>query len=209
MTKAVAIPTPPSFRCLLVIAITAVACGPSEPPPPGRRACSRPCACADAEATSCLPACDAAAQFAGTWSTTSAELEARVIELVNVQRAAGGCCGDRGCFGAAPPLSTNLLLATAARMHAADMAAHAYFSHDGTDGRAPVDRAHDAGFDGCALAENIARGQTSADAVVSAWMVSPGHCENILWSAVDSVGIGHASSADDFQAYWVQDFGGE
>lgn len=56
------------------------------------------------------------------------------------------------------------------------------------------------------IGENIARGQDNADRVVSAWMASPAHRENILAGKYTHLGVGHArrGGAD----YWVQHFGG-
>ncbi len=39
-------------------------------------------------------------------------------------------------------------------------------------------------------AENLARGYTTADATVTAWMASPGHRANVLDSTLRSVGVG-------------------
>ncbi|GAA3328549.1 hypothetical protein GCM10020331_072940 [Ectobacillus funiculus] len=53
--------------------------------------------------------------------------------------------------------------------------------------------------------ENIAKGQRSADEVVTAWMNSPGHRANILNGNYTHIGIGHTSSQD----YWTQMFIGK
>ena len=57
--------------------------------------------------------------------------------------------------------------------------------------------------------ENIAAGQTSASAVVTAWMNSSGHRANILNSGFTQLGVGYAQdSTGTYQHYWVQMFGG-
>jgi putative cell wall-binding protein len=50
--------------------------------------------------------------------------------------------------------------------------------------------------------ENIAYGYTSASAVVSGWINSPGHRANILDSRYTHIGVGHATDGN----YWVQVF---
>jgi hypothetical protein len=56
------------------------------------------------------------------------------------------------------------------------------------------------------MAENIAAGQTSADAVFQAWMNSAGHRANILNPQARELGIGHAySPAATYRDYWVME----
>lgn len=55
--------------------------------------------------------------------------------------------------------------------------------------------------------ENIAAGYDSADTVMTAWMNSKGHRENILNSGYDKVGIGYYyNSLQPYRYYWVQIF---
>ncbi|EHO18720.1 hypothetical protein HMPREF9623_00042 [Stomatobaculum longum] len=54
--------------------------------------------------------------------------------------------------------------------------------------------------------ENIAMGQPDAAAVVTAWMNSQGHRENILRPEFTEIGIG--VRYENGQMYWVQNFGG-
>ncbi len=102
-------------------------------------------------------------------AATNADLEKQVITLVNAERRKVGCAGMR----------TGTALRTAARLHSADMAKYRYFSHTSRDGRSPWDRIRAQKYY-CGSAENIAAGQTTAKAVVSAWMKSTGHRKNIL-----------------------------
>jgi uncharacterized protein YkwD len=56
----------------------------------------------------------------------------------------------------------------------------------------------------------VARGQRTAQAVVDAWMTSPGHCRNIMNPGFRVLGVGYAwseSEEDRFKAYWTQTFG--
>jgi len=124
-------------------------------------------------------------------------IEASVINLTNAQRLANGC-------GA---MHTDNRLTAAALVHSSDMATHNYFDHTGSDGSSFVTRESGAGYASTnAAAENIAWGYPSAQAVVAAWMASPGHRANILNCANVAVGVGLAKKADG-TAYWTQDFG--
>lgn len=53
--------------------------------------------------------------------------------------------------------------------------------------------------------ENIAKGYQSADSVVTAWMESSDHKENILYSGFETIGI--AVINVDGKWYWAQEFG--
>lgn len=120
-----------------------------------------------------------------------------VLTLVNNARAEAGC----GTVRIAPQL------VNAATDHSADMASNNYFSHTSLDGRSPWDRAKAAGYQ-FASAENIAKGQSDAAAVMQAWMDSPGHRKNILNCASNTIGLGVVKSGDGIP-YWTQMFGAE
>jgi len=126
-------------------------------------------------------------------SATTAR-EDRVTALVNQERARAGCGTVR----------TNAQLRTAARRHSQDMADRNYFSHDSLDGRTPWDRAEAAGYQR-AIGENIAKGQATPEAVMAAWMDSPGHRRNILNCDARATGVGLAF--DGATPIWTQLFG--
>jgi len=117
---------------------------------------------------------------------------ARVVALTNDARARAGC----------DPLRSDDRIAAAAQAHSADMAARGYFAHDSLDGRDFADRVRAAGYPDPG-AENIARGQATADEVVAAWLDSPGHRQNIEDCSLRTIGVGF----DPDGAYWTQDFG--
>ncbi len=132
--------------------------------------------------------------------------EQRVLDLTNQARATARTCGTTS-YPAAGPLTWNAALATAARGHAADMAARNYFSHTSQDGRTFDARIVNAGYSGySALGENIAAGQPTADAVVAGWLTSPGHCANIMSASFRELGVG-VGTGGSYSTYWVQDFG--
>ncbi|OIK02239.1 sigma-70 family RNA polymerase sigma factor [Streptomyces monashensis] len=120
---------------------------------------------------------------------------AQVIALVNQQRAAAGCS----------PVSENADLDQAAQGHSDDMAARNYFDHVSPDGTDPGQRITAAGYHWSAYGENIAKGQSTPQAVMDAWMNSPGHRANILNCAFKELGVGVRRTADG--PLWTQDFG--
>jgi uncharacterized protein YkwD len=67
------------------------------------------------------------------------------------------------------------------------------------------------GFDWSNAGENIASGYATPQAVVTAWMASTGHCQNILSPTYSDVGTGinnHAvQGSASGPATWTQDFG--
>jgi uncharacterized protein YkwD len=147
-----------------------------------------------------------AAPFATAALAHPAGVERRVLSLVNAARSAGRRCGARW-FGPAPPLRSSTTLEIAALAHARDMAEHDYFGHVGRDGSAPADRVTRAGFEWSAVGENIAWGQTSARAVVRAWLSSPEHCANIMDRAFTATAV--AFSVDPRSSsgvYWTEEF---
>jgi len=132
----------------------------------------------------------------------SAEYEQQVVALVNDARA------DQGL----PPLKRSEPLELAARYHATDLGQDDYFSHDTYD-RAGSDLnfvcdtwQRIAAYTSGANAENIAAGYTTPQAVMQAWLSSPGHKENILTTISRELGIGYYKGSGGYNTYWVQDF---
>lgn len=78
------------------------------------------------------------------------------------------------------PLRPNARLAAAAEVQARHMARHRRIGHDGPDGSHFSHRIRATGYALCHGAENVAGGQTSAQAVTRDWMASAGHRANIL-----------------------------
>jgi uncharacterized protein YkwD len=131
-----------------------------------------------------------------TPSTGSAITSARaqILTLVNAQRKTAGC----------QPLTTSSALNTLAQNFSEDMAARNFFDHTDPDGETPWDRAAKLGITNLG-GENIARGQADAEAVMDAWMNSPGHRANILNCEYKTLGVGiHFATGGP---WWTQDFG--
>jgi uncharacterized protein YkwD len=112
-------------------------------------------------------------------TTPRPELEARMLEMVNRERAAAGL----------KPLAADPELVPVARAHSADMFARGYFSHYTPEGRSPFDRIQEAGVTFRTAGENLALAPTLPIAH-SGLMNSPGHRANILRPEFGRVGIG-------------------
>jgi len=124
-------------------------------------------------------------------------LENEVFKLVNQARASAGL----------RPLTQNSDLTRAARYHARDMMEDAYFDHDsynrenGSLVRICDPFTRISRFYAKPSAENIAKGQSSAEKVMDSWMNSPGHRKNILSPTSNTIGVGFVNN------HWVQNFG--
>lgn len=130
----------------------------------------------------------------------------RVLELVNAARTEPRKCGGDQ-YDAAEPLTLSALLNEAALGHARDMAARGEPSHNGSDGSLPGDRITRAGYTWRASGENVAAGQRDADAVVAAWLASPGHCATLMGPYFTETGVAFALAPSKNPAiYWTQVF---
>jgi uncharacterized protein YkwD len=136
---------------------------------------------------------------------SSADVRARVLELVNDARSQSRRCG-RESFPAAAPLLPSQLLTRAARNHAVAMARANFFDHSAPDGSQPKDRIARLGYQSRLTGENIALGPESAEEVVRGWLASPGHCANIMDARFEEIGIAYALEDRRRRIYWVQVF---
>jgi uncharacterized protein YkwD len=114
---------------------------------------------------------------------------ASVLCLVNTERARV----------ALPALSLNLQLTQASQPMADRMVREQFFSHDTPDGRTLLERIQPTGYlpnsGDWVVGENLAWGNgplATPDAIVAAWMNSPGHRANILAADYRDIGIGLA-----------------
>jgi uncharacterized protein YkwD len=132
---------------------------------------------------------------------------ARVLELVNDARAAPRRCGGKD-YAAAAPVMLSARLSNVALLHAQDMAVHDKLGHRGSDGSEPAERVTRSGYAWFGTGENVAAGQDDADAVVAAWLESPGHCINIMEPGFTEMGVAFALAApgSDAEIYWAQVF---
>jgi uncharacterized protein YkwD len=122
---------------------------------------------------------------------------ARELELTNAARQAAGL----------EPLVLSPQLSDAAQRYTQVLASGSCFEH--TCGAVPnfADRIGLTGYAGwSAIAENIAAGYPTPEAVVAGWLASPGHRANILSPSYQEIGIGVVSGGA-YGMYWTQEFG--
>jgi uncharacterized protein YkwD len=87
------------------------------------------------------------------------------------------------------------------------MAARGSLCHEGSDGSKSGERITRAGYLWQASGENIAAGQADADAVVAAWLGSPGHCATLMGPFFTETGIAFAlAPTKNPSIYWTQVF---
>lgn len=87
------------------------------------------------------------------------------------------------------PLILNAQLSDAARRKAANMFEHDYWAHFGPDGATPWLFIKAAGYNYSFAGENLAKGFTSSQDVINAWMNSPSHKENLLSTKYKDIGF--------------------
>ena len=117
--------------------------------------------------------------------------EREVVRLVNIERRKNGLS----------ELEYNWQLCRVARYKSEDMRDKGYFSHTSPTYGSPFWMIKNFGISYRTAGENIAKGQTSPEAVVKAWMNSSGHRANILNPSFTEIGVGYASGN-----YWTQMF---
>jgi uncharacterized protein YkwD len=122
----------------------------------------------------------------------------RVLQLTNGERQNAGL----------QPLVLSSELNDAAQKYSQVLATSGCFDHTCGPVANFADRAGQAGYTGwTALAENIAAGYPTPEAVVTSWMASPGHRANILSPKYTEMGIGLVSGGGRYGTYWTQEFG--
>src|SRR3954471_12845391 len=119
-------------------------------------------------------------------------MEQEVIKLVNQERAKNGLS----------TLKYDWELARVAEHKSLDMRSLGYFSHTSPTYGSPFDMMKNYGIHYQAAGENIAKGQTSAQQVMNAWMNSSGHRANILSANFTHIGVGYIAEGN----YWTQMF---
>jgi hypothetical protein len=126
--------------------------------------------------------------------------EQEFLRLINDYR------DDRGLAA----LALSSTLNKAAAWKAKDMATNDYFAHDDQIERTWSERIRDCGYTANTwIGENLAAGNSSAQATFDQWRNSPGHNANMLNENFVAIGIGRAQDAGStYSWYWATDFGG-
>lgn len=125
-------------------------------------------------------------------NTSVSAYEQEVARLVNAERAKEGLA----------PLTLSAELSRVARMKSQDMHDRGYFDHNSPTYGSPFQLMKSQGITYRTAGENIAMGYRTPEAVVNAWMNSPGHRANILNASYTTIGVGYVADG----SYWTQHF---
>ena len=130
-----------------------------------------------------------------TTDASVSSYEKDVVRLVNEIRRENGL----------KELTYDWELSRVARYKSQDMKDNRYFSHTSPVYGSPFQMMKSFGIRYRSAGENIAKGQTTPQAVVNAWMNSSGHRANILNSSFTHIGVGYVADG----RYWTQMFIGK
>lgn len=89
----------------------------------------------------------------------------------------------------AKPLNLNNQLSQAAALKARNMFEENYWAHNSPSGKTPWFFIKGSGYNYIFAGENLAKGFTTTDEVVSAWMASPEHRKNIVSNNYSDIGF--------------------
>lgn len=119
----------------------------------------------------------------------------RIVELVNEERAKDGVA----------PVTLNETLTDAAMLRAEEITEQ--FSHTRPDNTSCFTVLKDYNIGYYACAENIAAGNSTADATMNQWVNSSGHYKNLMNATYTEIGVGVVYAPDsEYGYYWVQLF---
>src|SRR3989344_3041263 len=103
----------------------------------------------------------------------------QIISLTNAERQSRGLAS----------LKLNYDLSQAAQAKAGDMFARDYWAHVSPTGTQPWVFITDAGYSYRYAAENLARDFSDPNSIVTAWIASPSHRENLFSSKYQDIGV--------------------
>jgi len=115
--------------------------------------------------------------------TVKPDIEARIVDLMNQQRATTGI----------KALAADNKLIETARLRSSDMITRGYFGHYTPEGTNVFNLMKAMGIKYRAAGENLAQGAISiagAGEVMAAWMNSPSHAANIMQNKFGKTGVG-------------------
>ena len=132
-----------------------------------------------------------------SWAQDSPDFAAQqksLLELTNAERKKKDLA----------PVKASPLLYKVALAHSQSMAKAGKLEHK-LDGKSPLDRLRDAGYQFNSMGENVARlsGSTSMETLMKMWIESKIHRDNILNPDVTEIGLGLASDGNG-QIYYTQ-----
>ncbi|MDP4009773.1 MAG: CAP domain-containing protein [Candidatus Shapirobacteria bacterium] len=107
---------------------------------------------------------------------------AKVFYSTNLERQKNGL----------PPLHFRSLLANSAKNKTQDMFTHNYWAHTSPEGKTPWDFFKSQNYEYTVAGENLAKDYYDTESMMTAWMQSPTHKENIVNPKYKEIGIGVA-----------------
>ena len=126
-----------------------------------------------------------------------------MLNLLNRARASSRNCGFK-IFTPAGRVAWNPTLARAALAHSTNMATKDFVSHKDPDGKDVSDRASIVKYQWSTIGENISAGRENSAEVVSAWLNSPVHCENIMNRSFTEIGAACFHNKDTkYKTFWT------
>jgi uncharacterized protein YkwD len=130
-------------------------------------------------------------------------IQRKMVKLINDLRKSKRRCGNER-FSPAGAVKWNNKLAIAALNQARDMAMSDMLGHTGSDGSSVQDRVEKVGYYWQIVAENIAAGRETSEAVVSLWLDSPGHCANLMNPGITEIGAAcFRNPKSKYGTYWA------
>lgn len=117
------------------------------------------------------------------------EFEREIVQLTNAEREKQGL----------PTLQVDHSLSYVAKKKSEDMVANQYFAHNSPVYGSVFDMLNEFGIYYTYAGENLAYGYATPETVVSAWMNSEGHRNNILNANYTHIGVGYVSKGH----YWT------
>jgi len=121
----------------------------------------------------------AATSYAADGNRPTTITRQSILDSMNAYRADSGL----------PPLREDARLDHAAEDRVRDMEEMAYWNHESPDGRSPFLWLKPRGYNFSNAGENLAAGFETTEVLVSSWMESKGHRENILSNVFEDCGI--------------------
>ena len=135
-----------------------------------------------------------ATESVSVFGSTQTTYENKVLTLINKERAKYGLTA----------LKMDESVRKVARLKSEDMRNNRYFSHTSPTYGTAYQMLKKYGISYKSAAENIAKGQTSPEEVVKAWMNSSGHRANILNAKFTHIGIGYYSKGNHWTQMFIQ-----
>lgn len=114
-----------------------------------------------------------------------------IISSIEPQKVVEETNGARISRGLSP-LKESEKLKEAAQKKAQDMVEKGYWAHISPVGRTPWDFMREQGYSYSTAGENLARDFSDVGSMISAWLASPSHKENLLNKDFSEIGIGVA-----------------